>query len=266
MVMGANDSSALDSAFLDASALIWRAAVAAEVDPNLSHIEVMFGSGSAPWDGVQHRQVTYYLSSHRATDFVLLSFNACMALCTDEFPRCYRVTYGKQTDFASDRGTENDPREDLSVVADAPNNSTVRQCGRSFPKSLGGVQNALRMARYAHLISLAKERHQWATLVEFSADNESYRILHTWPNTDLFMPNVRVDALRRELAANSVHYSTSAGTQVVVQLVAGLILLLFLLALIGFVSDAIKKYKRSRRSLRDAAPQTRKPMRETKII
>ena len=243
------DALVLQDKFAAVSARIWRATVAADVDPQLSHIELMFGSGSAPWNGKTQRQVTYYLSSHRTGEFVLLSFNACMAMCTDEFPRCYRVTYAKTLTDAPTAANKSersaDLRDDSSIVEDHPENRIVRQCGRSFPKSLCGVETALRMAHYAHLISLAKERQQWATLVEYAADG-SFRILETWADVGLFMPTARIDVLRREIAACAPDYSFLFGNglwSVLVKLTIGILILLFVLVLIGVITSAVRRHQ-----------------------
>lgn len=150
----------------------WRAIVAADVDPEQSHVELLFGSGGAPWDGAANRRATYFLTSHRTNDLVLLSFNACIALCSDDFPQCFRVNYDDPSDDVDD--------DDDDVAKNDADPGDVKQCGRRFPKTRDGVRQAALLAVDVHRRSAAADQAQWAVLVAHRRDG-AFRRLRTWP-------------------------------------------------------------------------------------
>lgn len=223
---------------------VWQTIVSTDVDAKRSHVELLFGAGPVPWNGKNQKNVTYYLTSQPVTNLVLLSFNSCISLCTETFPRCYRVTY------ASQQSNDVSPQSSDGVILDSPRDHVLRQCGRKFSKSRHGVRNAVLMARYAHLTSLAKERQQWAVLVLYSIDG-SHEIVDTWDNLDAVFPETSVDQLKDAMAKSEflercgdTFYKNNIWWSPITHLVIGLAILLFVLVLIGFVSSAIKKHKR----------------------
>lgn len=231
---------------------IWRTIVSTDIDPSLSHVEVMFGSGEEPWNGAAQRRVTYYLTSQRVNQLVLLSFNPCEQLCSVQFPHCFRIENEPDSLVASNK------EQPASTARD---NNNMRQCGRAFAKSKKVLRQALLLARHAHVNSAAKERNQWATLVQFDTRG-GHRVLFTWPKLNEYWPN---DSTVTLMLANS-HYSVCrSGLILLAQIVAGFAILALVLALITVISDAVRKRKRfGEPEKRDEKPGFRQERRQAR--
>lgn len=223
-----SSSSSTAASFENVVDQIWRAIVATDIEPTLSHVEVMFGSGSEPWNGVSQRRVTYYLTSQRVNELALLSFALCDQLCPPQFPQCFRVDYTPNSHVSQDATNRsmNEPTQ-------------LRQCGRLFAKNKSGLRQALLMARYMHAKAALHQSEQWATLVQY-AKNGAYRVLKVWSALQHDWP--RTSVVGRMLA--KTHYSICHSTLVLLgQILAGIAILILVLALIALIGDAFRQRK-----------------------